>query len=270
MSKSIKEIWEGVKAAFNTPVPAPAPAPPAPAPTPAPAAMAAKTYKLHDGTEISISQAGELPAVGDLVTIAGVPALANTYTLEDGATITVDATGAITVYTAAPAPPVPAPTPAPPPAPVTLSVMSAEDVAAMYAKFATGTPEERLANAEIMIKALMENSFGWKIREGNENQAIQVYKDTMTPTAPAPTVTIEQMNSAFAKADEQAKEIEKLNNTIKLLLDLTEKLVELPTADPVTLTGSKKEKFDAQNKKEERIAKMAAAVAEMKAEANKQ
>jgi hypothetical protein len=268
MSKSIKEIWEGVKAAFNTPVPAPSPAPPVPAPTPAPAAMAAKTYKLQDGTEISISQAGDIPAVGDLVTIGGAPALANTYTLEDGATITVDATGAITVYTAAPPAPAPAPTPAPPPTPVTLSALSEEDVAAMYAKFATGTPEERLANAEIMIKALMENSFGWKIREGNENQAIQVYKDTMTPAAS--TVTIEQMNSAFAKADEQAKEIEKLNNTIKLLLDLTEKLVELPTADPVTLTGSKKEKFDAQNKKEERIAKMAAAVAEMKAEAKKQ
>jgi hypothetical protein len=265
MSKSIKEIWEGVKAAFNTPNVAPAPAP-APVPTPAPAALAAKTYKLQDGTEISISQAGELPAAGDLVTIGGVPAPAGTLTLEDGATITVDATGAITVYTAAVAPAAP---PAPAPAPLTQPVtLSAEDVAAMYAKFATGSPEERLANAEIMIRALMENSFGWKIREGNENTAIQVYKDTMAPAAP--TVTIEQMNSAFAKANEQAKEIEKLNNTIKLLLDLTEKLVELPTTDPVTLTGSKKEKFDAQNKKEDRIEKMAKAVREMKEEAKKQ
>jgi hypothetical protein len=234
-------------------------------PTPAPAAMAAKTYKLQDGTEISISQAGEMPAVGDLVTIGGVPALANTYTLEDGSIITVDATGAITVYTAAPAP-APLPAPAPPPTPVTLSALSAEDVAAMYAKFANGTPEERLNGLEVMVKALMECNFGWKIREGQENTAIQVYKDTMAPAAP--TVTIEQMNSAFAKAEEQAKEIDKLNNTIKLLLDLTEKLVEMPTADPLTLTGSKKEKFDAQNKKEERIAKMAAAVAEMKKEAN--
>lgn len=266
MSKSIKEIWEGVKAAFNTPVVAPAPAPtPAPVPTPAPAAMGAKTYKLKDGTEISISQAGDMPAVGDLVTIGGAPATEGVLILEDGSTITVDATGAITVYAAAPV--VPPPVPAPLAQPVTLS---AEDVAAMYAKFATGSPEERLANAEIMIRALMENSFGWKIREGQENTAIQVYKDTMTPASTVPTVTIEQMNSAFAKAEEQSKEIEKLNNTIKLLLDLTEKLVELPTADPVTLTGSKKEKFDAQNKKEERIAKMAAAVAEMKAEAKKQ
>ncbi len=270
---TLKERYELIKAAFNGTPPI-QPAQPAAAATPAappaaPAAPAGKTYKLQDGvTEISITQAGELPAAGDMVTIGGAPAPANTYTLEDGTVITVDATGMVTAYTAAPAPAPIAP-PAPP-APVTLS---AEEVAAMYARFATGSPEERLAGLETMVKALMESSYGWKIREGQENQAIQVYKDTLTTTPAAPAVSIEEMGSVFAKADkfeEQATTIARHEETIKQLLELTEQLVELPTADPKTLTGGKREKFDALNKKEERIAKMAEAVRAMKEEAKKQ
>ena len=245
---TLKERFALVRAAFNgTP---PTPPAPAPAPAPTPGAMAAKTYKLQDGvTEISISQAGDMPAVGDMVTLNGAPAPAGTMTLADGATITVDATGAITVYTAA-APPAPAPAPNPaPPQPVTLSEFTVEQVQAMYAKFITGTPEERLAGLEVMVKALMECNFGWKIREGQENQAIQVYKDTVaTATPAAPTVSIEEMNSVFAKADEQAKVINKHEETIKLLMDLTEQLVEQPNAEPVTLTGGRKEKFEQQKK----------------------
>jgi hypothetical protein len=265
---TLKERFLKIKAAFDGTPPSPAPAP---VPTPAPAAMAAKVYKTKEGVEISIAQAGELPATGDMVTIAGAPATEGTLLLEDGSTITVDATGAITVYTAAPAP-APAAPPAPP-QPVTLTAqadpLTAESVAAMYAKFATGTPEERLANLEVMVKSLMESNYGWKIREGNENQAIQVYKDTIAPAAAAPVVSIEQMNSAFAKADEQAKVIARHEETIKGTLDLVEQLVELPTADPATLTGHKKEKFERQNDKEARIQKMADAVQAMKAEAKK-
>lgn len=254
------ERFKLIKAAFDGTPPA-APAQPAaaaapPAPPAPPAAPAGKTYKLQDGTEISISQAGDLPAAGDMVTINGAPAPANTYTLEDGSTITVDATGAITAYTpvaAAPAPPPPAApaAPAAPPQPVTLS---AEQVRDMYAKFATGTPEERLMGLEVMVKALMECNFGWKIREGNENQAIEVYKDTLG-TAAAPAIpSMEDMSSMFAKADkadEQAKVIARHEETIKGLFELIEKLVDLPTAEPKTLTGGKKERFEKEKKKEE-------------------
>lgn len=261
---TLKERFLKIKAAFDGTPPVPPANPPAPAP---PASPAAKTYKLQDGTEISISQAGDLPAAGDMVTINGAPAPANNYTLADGSVIVVDATGIIVTYTAAPAPPAPPANPPAPPQPVTLSVEKPEDIAAMYAKFFTGTPEERLMGLEVMVKALMECNFGWKIREGNENTAIQVYKDTIA----TPTVSIEQMRSAFsAKTDEQAKVIARHEETIKGLFELIEKLVELPTADPATLTGSRKEKFDAQNKKEERIAKMAEAVKAMKEEAKRQ
>lgn len=265
---TLKERFQLLRAAFNGTTPPPAPVP-APTPAPAPAAMAAKIYRLQDGvTEISISQAGEMPAAGDMVTINGVPAPASTYTLADGATITCDATGMVTAYT--PAAPAPAPTPAPAPAqPVTLSAMTDEQMTAMYAKFA-GSVEEQVGALIIMVKALMEDRFGWKIREGQENAAIEVYKDTL---GTKPIVTIEEMSSVFVKAekiDEQSATINRHEETIKQLLELTEQLVELPTADPKTLTGPKKEKFDTSNKKEERIAKMAEAVRAMKEEAKNQ
>ena len=261
---TLKERYQLIKAAFNGTPPAPAPAP-----VPAPAAMGAKTYKTTEGIELSIAQAGELPAAGDMVTIAGAPAAANTYTLDTGATITVDATGMITAYTpAAPAPaPAPSPTPAPP-QPVTLSEMTPEQMQAMYAKFA-GSIEEQVASLIIMVKALMESSYGWKIREGQEAAAIEVYKDTI---GVKPIVTIEEMSAVFAKSEtfnEQATIITRHEETIKQLLELTEQLVELPTADPKTLTGGKKEKFEANKDKESRIEKMAASIQSMKAEVNK-
>lgn len=262
---TLKERFLKIKAAFDgTP-----PVPPAPAPAPAPAsAPTSKTYKLQDGTEISISQAGELPAAGDMVTINGAPAPANTYTLPDGSTITVDATGMITMYTAAapaapPAPPAPAPAPA---QPVTLS---AEQVRDMYAKFATGTPEERLMGLEVMVKALMECNFGWKIREGNENQAIEVYKDTLGTAAAPAAPSMEDMGSMFAKAekfDAQTAIIARHEETIKGLFELIEKLVELPTAEPKTLTGNKKENFERAKKKEEYFEGIAASLKKIKTE----
>lgn len=259
-----KEIFLKIKAAFDGPAPIPAPAP-VPAPTPT-----AKTYKLQDGvTEISITQAGETPAVGDTVMIGGAPAPANTYTLQDGASIVVDATGLITAYTAAMAAP-PPPAPAPVPAPAQPITLSAEEVAAMYAKFATGTPEERVANLEVMVKALMECNFGYQIRQGQEAQAIQTYKDSLAAMQTTVETATAQMQSAFEKVESQQAIITKHEETIKGLFELVEKLVELPTADPVTLTGGKKEKFETQNKKEERIAKMAEAVKAMKEEAKKQ
>jgi hypothetical protein len=256
---TLKERYQLIKAAFNgTPPPAPAPTP-----NPAPAAMAAKTYKLQDGvTEISINQAGEIPAIGDMVMIGGAPAPANTYTLSDGATLTVDATGAITVYT--PAAPVPAPpAPAPPPAPVTLAEMTPEQMKDIYAKFA-GSIEDQVASLIIMVKALMESSYGWKIREGQEAAAIEVYKETI---AQKPIVTIEEMSSVFTKEEkfnEQVTTIGRHEETIKQLLELTEQLVEMPNADPVTLTGSKKEKFERTQKKENAVLGIAAALKDLK------
>jgi hypothetical protein len=254
-----KEILLKIKAAFEGPIAPPA-APPAPT---------AKTYKLQDGvTEISITQAGETPAIGDTVMIGGAPAPANTYALQDGATIVVDAAGVITAYTAAmAAPPTPAPAPVPVPAvPVTLS---AEDFRAMLAKFAIGSTEERMGNMETMLKALMECNFGYEIRKGQEAAAIEAYKESLAPLQTAVTEMTSQLKASTDKIAEQQTIITKYGETITGLFELCEKLTELPTAEPVTLTGGKKEKFENQTKKEDRIAKMAESVKAMKAEANK-
>lgn len=100
---NIKEkILKIVNDAFGVaPVITPAPlaaAPPAPAPTgPTPI-----PYTLSDGTAILILQAGQVPAVGDMVTNAdgSLPA-AGVLTFEDGSTATIDATGTITEVGAA-------------------------------------------------------------------------------------------------------------------------------------------------------------------------
>src|ERR1051325_2752781 len=244
----IKQLLKDIKAKFNGEILTP-PAPPAP-PTPS-----AKSYKLQDGTEITITQAGDVPAAGDTVMIGGVPAPANTYTLDNGAVIVVDANGAITTYTAMAAPP-PPPAPHAPPAPAQPVTLSAEEFQAMVAKFATGSTEERIANLEIMTKALMECNFGYDIRKGQEAQAIEAYKESLAPLQTSLEAATAKFETANKIVETQQQTILKHEETIKGLFDLVENLVELPTADPVTLTGRHKEKFDKQSARDERLAKI--------------
>lgn len=249
-----KEIFAKIKDAFNAPIVAAAPTVP-PAPT-------VKPYKLQDGTEISITQASETPAAGDMVSINGLAAAEGLYTLEDGSTITVDGTGMIVAYTPAvtlAAPPTPAPAvPVPPPAPAQPVTLSAEEVKAMYEKFATGSTEERMSNLETMVKALMECSFGYEIRKGIEQEAVQAYKDSVA-------LQVSSLMASSEKVEAQEKIIAKHEETIKGLFELVEKLVELPTADPVTLTGNKKALFEKMNAKEERMTRIADALKKNKA-----
>jgi hypothetical protein len=250
-----KEILLKIKAAFDFPAAPPATPPAAPA---IPTVPTAKVYKLTDGvTDISIMQAGEYPAAGDMVTINGAPAPANTYTLADGATIVVDATGAIATYTAmaAPAPP----PPAAPPAPAVPITLTAEAVQEMYAKFATGSTEERMANLETMVKALMECSFGYEIRKGIEQEAVQAYKDSVA------LQVSNLMASSQTSLDEQKAINIKNQETIAGLFELAELLVNAPSVEPVTLTDSLKLKFDRQSAKDQRLQKMAEALKANKA-----
>lgn len=87
-SDKAKGILEGIKAMFNA-------APVTPVTPVTPVAMATKSYTTSDGKQLTIEQAGETPAVGELVTIDGQPAPAADYVLEDGSVICVDATGAV-------------------------------------------------------------------------------------------------------------------------------------------------------------------------------
>ena len=116
MNAKLDELFKKIKAEFKTAFDL-APAVITPAAPAAPAILAApvaKDYTLLDGTVISVTQAGDVPAVGDTVTVAGAPAPDGVLSLEDGSTLTVMA-GVITeVGAAAPvttdlagAPPVP-------------------------------------------------------------------------------------------------------------------------------------------------------------------
>lgn len=258
-----KEILSKVKALFDAPLVAPvAPVVPAAAAVP-PAASVGTPFKLKDGTEISVTISDPTrtaPAAGDTASIAGTPAPAADYELEDGTTLTVDATGAITVVT--------------PAAPITQTpeqlaeaarvaalaqptILTAEAVQAMYAKFATGTSEERLSNLEIMIKALMDSNFGYQIRQGQENAAIEAYKNSLIPMQSAITAQAEQYEAA-------TKKIAKQDEIITGLFELTEKLAEIPSEEPKTLSGFKKEQFERAQKKEDAMKNIADAITQMK------
>jgi len=160
-----------------------------------PMAPAPTVVKTSDGTELTVDKL----EVGGMVTVAGIAAPAMTYTLEDGSTLTTDATGKIVaiVPKAAPSaqqqvpPPAPAPTPAPAPVAqpaamayeITEELKKPEGIQALYAKFAVGTPEERLANMELMMKAVFEYCYGYEIRrakeEADRQAAISVYVDSL-------------------------------------------------------------------------------------------
>lgn len=246
-----KEILAKIKAAFDGAFPpAAAPAlPAAPADTPAPGTV----YTLQDGSQISVTQAGSLPAPGDMVTVAGAPAPAGILTLQDGSMITCDATGCVTAYTpvggpvTADIPAAAAAPPPPPPAAKPATPVTPAQMADMLTRFATGTPEERLTNLELVAKALMQSEFGWQILEqqrlSDTNAAIAIYNNTLKVAA--------------AKVDSQEKIILKHEETIKGLFELVEKMIEIPSADPLTLTGRKKEQFDATKKKEDRFTQIA-------------
>lgn len=197
-----KEILSKVKALFEAPV-----APTIPAPAPAvpivPATLA--TYKLKDGTEISIS--GDTVDVGCMVTIGGAPAPSGDYELEDGKKITVDTTGTITLVVA--------------PEPITQPDFVDQP--------APSTLEQRAKKLEESIAAIESRISGFE----SQPNGFDAYMETAT------------------------KKMEKQEEVIKGLFELVEKLVEMPVADPLTLTGNLKEKFDKANAKGERIKRMA-------------
>jgi len=246
-----KEILASIKAVFDGP-PAPQAPQPAPSAPAAPSVPAPTVYTLVDGTQIAISQAGASPAPGDTVTIAGAPAPEGVLTLADGTALTVDATGTITQCV--PGVPAMAAAPAAAPAPAPVVPVTQNAMAEHVAKFAVGDPEQRLTNLEVVCKALMESEFGYQIsaneRIESQNQAIAIYQTTLQDQA-----------TELAAANQK---IEKYGKVIEGMFTLIEKITELPTAEPKTLTGLKKEKFDRVNEKEAKIEIIAAAMREIK------
>jgi hypothetical protein len=279
--EKVQSILAAVKAAFDAP-PAPpaAPAPAAPVDT---STAVVFSYPVDGGSTVYVDCSDD--GVADIDANDKVytdPALTQPYpdgtykvtgtdfgfTVASGlVTVVADADGTgpglpLEQQSAAPdpnamaKPPAPAPAPAPaplaPPAPKTtqMSEMTPEGMAAVFAAFATGTPEDRIANLELVCKALMEYNFGWQIRQAQEaastTEAINIYKQDLA-TAQA------QVTAAKTKMESQEVKL-------KGLFDLMEALVEIPSADPKTVTGARKEVFDKHNAKEQRLQAMSDAI----------
>lgn len=164
-----------------------------------------ESHVLVDGSTLDVTSM----EVGAAVTIGGNMAPAATYVLEDGRSIVVDATGNITEIIAK--------KPEEMKTQINLStdLDTPEKMRDAMEKFATGTPEERIANLEIMVKALMEYSFGWQIKEAQEKAARE-----------QAIATYQQKLSAAEKAHNKQKEIN------EQILDLVTELAESPSADP--------------------------------------
>lgn len=152
-----------------------------------------------------------------------------------------------------PVPPVPPVAPAaaakppaaPLPAPATaqMAVMTPETVASFFTAFATGTPEDRIANLELVAKALMEYNFGWQIREAQQkataDQAINIYKTDLVNAQ----AELANAKTVMAKQDEK----------LKGLFEIVEQIVVIPSADPKTLNPAKQERFDKTQAREQRL-----------------
>jgi hypothetical protein len=128
--------------------------------------------------------------------------------------------------------------------PVTIEVpevVSPESMKQMCEKFAVGTPEERIANLEKIVKLLFEYNYGWQLREAEQKAQLN-----------EATVAYNTLKTQFSKQEAFSKEV----------LELVELVANQSTASPTTLPENKKEGFVA--KKEAQIAKMAEAIKEAK------
>jgi hypothetical protein len=98
-----------------------------------------------------------------------------------------------------------------------------EGIEKLFAQFATGTSDERIANLEIVCKALMEYSFGWEIKKAKEANdqaaAIKIYTDQLAP------LTV-QMNEQKQTIETQRQAIADMFSLVK------EFLKEEPVSNP--------------------------------------
>lgn len=103
---------------------------------------------------------------------------------------------------------------------------------------------------------------------------------TQAPAAPSLEQRVAAIEAELAKAKVPAvptglameadlklasAKIDKQDEVIKGLFELVEKLTEMPSADPKTLTGAKKDQFDRANKKEEKFKSIMNSITKMKA-----
>lgn len=256
---TIQERLKLIKAAFST-EPAPAADPVIDPATPAKVTVG---YNLDGGTAVYVSkeEGKEGIEVGDSVfsdEAMATPLADGTYKAAEGDfSFTVaggivsevnDATGTGIGTPIQKAPPAADPV-IDPAAPMFTAedLKTPEQLLSAFQKFEGGTPD--INSLAVMVKALMEYSFGWQMREAqekaNRDAAIASYQQGFT---------------------EQKATIEKQDKIIKDLFAVVEQLATTPTADPIeSPKTSKSEKFE---KRSERLEALAENFKKLKANNN--
>lgn len=120
--------------------------------------------ETKDGVKITVDKL----EVGGVAMVDGVAAPIGEHTLTDGTIIMVTDNGVIAEIK----PKVEEV------APVEVETPDIDMTAkfAAYEKFGVGTAEERLANLEIITKAIFNNVFGWQLREAQEKNMLETAK----------------------------------------------------------------------------------------------
>lgn len=192
------------------------------------AADALKDYTTDAGVKLKIDK---LETGGKVFLEDGTTIVTKGVTLSDGTILEIGEDGIITSVTVKTADDQPE--------------TDEQKMAAIAAKFASGTPEDRIATLEAMCLALMQYNFGWKIDEATrkaiEEQAIAAYKTLNLPAQFA--AQVETLKTAAAA------ENQKLKVAMGEVLNLFQKFAEQPADDaaqkPANASGSapsKKEK----------------------------
>lgn len=169
MKIDVKAMLKKIKDEFTgEPIPPAVIAPAVVAPV---IAAAPVMYKTPEGVEVAITQAGESPAPGDTVTVAGSIPPAGDIMLDNGWVITVDASGIITA--------------------------AAQQPVTVVEPLAAPTVEERLAKLEEMIAALQVAAPAVSIAA-----SVEVPKE-LTDKIAKQTETIQQLFALVEKIGEQ-------------------------------------------------------------------
>lgn len=193
--------------------------------------------ELKDGNKLTVDKL----EVGGIAKIEGVLAASGEYEANDGSTIKVGEDGVISEIVAAPtdagsttATTTTVSDAAPAQMSVQLSateVLKAEQIEAIQAQFAVGTPEERIARLETLMKPLIEYAFGYEIRESQtkamREQAVAIYKEGFEAVE---SEEVNKLKLELSKVDETSG---KLKEVVKEMFEIVEHLANVPASDPV-------------------------------------
>lgn len=192
------------------------------------AAETTKEVKTADGKVLKYT--GDDLAVGavcTLVTDSGeVPAPEGDIVLEDGRTLKVGKDSKVAEIVEKPADD-------------TEAKMKKEKKALedLITKFAAGTPEERIANLEVMCKALMNYNFSYDMSQGLKDQAIAAYtalsKEKGFLSAADAKEISKAHNASLAKIKELEIALEKQTEFNLELAETVAKFMALPTDTPI-------------------------------------